>query len=344
MGSEAMPNHVIDCHVHYGSPDDPQTGCYWSETFEKTPAFLLMRVVTKSLFRKLTVKRVQKVIFDAINTSDDVDQTVLLALDEVYDLDGTRHKEWSHMYIPNTYIAQLSQENDRILFGASVHPYREDWETELDFCIKNGAVLVKWVPSSQQINPSHEKCLPFYKKLAEHNLPLLCHAGPEYAIPSSDESFNKFNNPKYLEKALDLGVTVIIAHCALPYWGKLEDEEYVDDYKDFRIMMDQAEDKGWKLYADLSADASTFRSKLMPDIVREIQHDRLLFGSDYPIPSSIFSYSKIKKVGKWIGYIFKQVIKEKNPLDKNYKLINKMGFDPVIYDTAGQLFAKIKRP
>jgi len=136
-----MPNHVIDCHVHYGTPYDPETGAYWSEKFEKTPAFLLMRAMTKSLFKELTIERARQVILDAVNQSDDVHQTVLLALDEVYDLLGDRHSAWTHMYVPNKYIAQLAQENDRILFGASVHPYRHDWEEELDFCIKNGAVL-----------------------------------------------------------------------------------------------------------------------------------------------------------------------------------------------------------
>lgn len=338
-----MPEHVIDCHVHYGSPCDPETGCYWSKTFEKTPAFLLMRAVTKSLFEELTAERARQVILDAINQSDHVHQTVLLAMDEVYDLLGAPHKKWTHMYVPNSYIANLSHQYERILFGASVHPYRKDWEAELDFCIENGAVLNKWIPSSQQIDPSHELCIPFYEKLARHNLPLLCHAGPEYAIPTSAAQYNEYNNPKFLTRALDMGVIVILAHCALPYWGKLEKKEYLDDYNDFKEMMKQADDKGWKLYADLSAVATTFRRRKMRYIVKEIAHERLLFGSDYPIPCSVLSYNRMTSLLKKIQYILKKVVKEKNPLDKNFNLINKMGFKPVIYSTAKELFDKINR-
>lgn len=337
-----MTNPVIDCHVHYGSPDDPATGCYWSDEFEKTPAFLLMRSMTNSLFGDVTIKRAQKLIFNAIKKSKKVDQVVLLALDEVYDPDGLKHKEWTHLHATNSYIAKLAEENERILFGASVHPYRNDWQEELKFCVQHGAVLCKWVPSTQQIDPRHEKCLQFYDKLVEYQLPLLCHAGPEYAIPTSNDDYNTFNNPRYLEAALDKGVTVIIAHCALPYFGVFE-QDYTDDYNQFMKMMDEAEDKGWNFYADLSADASTFRRFKMDEIVKKVPHERLLFGSDYPIPASILSYSKIRNFFRWLKYVTKNVIGT-NPLDKNYNLINKMGFDPVIYTTAGKLFEQIKRP
>ena len=116
----------------------------------------------------------------------------------------------------------------------------------------NGAVLCKWIPSSQQIDVTNEKCFPVYDYLAEHNLPLLVHSGPEYSIPTSNESFIEFNNPKYLRPALDRGVTVIIAHCALPYFGAL-DTKYQDDMEEFYKLFEESKTKPWKLYADLSA-------------------------------------------------------------------------------------------
>ena len=218
--------NVIDVHVHFGTPENPETGCYWSNRFEHTAAYYLMRIVLNSIFRKPTPEYVKKVLLKAVNTSKLVDKTVLLALDEVYDPNGVRRKEWTHLHVPNEYLVQLAQQNDRILFGASVHPYRQDWEEQLDFCLQHGAVLCKWIPSSQQIDPSNPQCDHFYRKLVQHNLPLLCHAGPEYTIPTSCEQYDEFNNPKYVERALDMGVTVILAHCALPYFGDL-DKKYL---------------------------------------------------------------------------------------------------------------------
>lgn len=335
-------SEIIDIHVHYGSPLDEETGCYWSEKFQKTAAYVAMLLVTKSLFKKASPARIKKVLFGAIKKSKLVSRSVVLALDEVYDKDGVKHPEWTHMHVPNKYVAKLSADNEKILFGASVHPYRPDWEAELDYCIQHGAVLCKWIPSSQQIDPSFHKCLPFFRKLAKHNLPLLCHAGPEYTIPTSDDNYITFNNPVYLKNALNIGVTVIIAHCALPYFGIFE-EEYKDDFEDMKKLFAEAEAQDWKLYADLSAVATTFRSFYMENIVTKFDHKRLLFGSDYPIPSSILSYNKSDNFFQWLKFIIKEVLKTGNPLDQNYKLLKAMGFEQIVFEHAHNLFANIKR-
>jgi len=333
---------VIDIHVHYGSPRDEKTGCYWSDKFQKTAAYVAMLLVTKSLFKKATPARIKKVLLGTIKKSKLVDKSVILALDQVYDESGAKHPEWTHMHVPNQYVAKLAAENAKILFGASVHPYRPDWREELNYCIEHGAVLCKWIPSSQMIDPSNHKCLPFYRELAKHHLPLLCHAGPEYTIPTSDESYITFNNPVYLKNALNVGVTVIVAHCALPYFGVFEDE-YKDDFEDLKKLFAEAESHNWKLYADLSAVATTFRSFYMEKIVTKFDHKHLLFGSDYPIPSSILSYNKADNFFQWLKFILKEVMKTGNALDRNYKLLMGMGFEHDVFENANELFEKIKR-
>jgi len=338
-----MNNEIFDVHIHFGAPKDEQSGCYWSEEFTKTAAYYAMLLLTKSLFKKVDIKRVKKNILKTVNKSKYVTKSVLLAMDETYDENGNVHQEWTHLCVPNTYIVSLAQENERVLFGASVHPYRNDWAEELDFCLENKAVLCKWIPSSQMINPAHNKCKPFYKKLADHQLPLLCHAGPEYAIPTSDADYNEFNNPKYLRKALDLGVTVIIAHCAMPYWGLL-DVDYQDDFKEFLKLFEEADKNNWNLYADLSAICSPFRIGYIEEILKKsdtIPHQKLVFGSDYPIPLSELSYNKSVNFFSWLRFIFK-VMLMKNPLDKNYLLIKEMGFDDCVFTNARELFSSIQ--
>ena len=334
-----MEKSVIDVHVHFGAPEDGVSGCFWSKKFERTPAYYMMLFVTHSIFKKINIQRVQNHLLKQINGAKRVEKSVLLALDMVYDEQGNERKEWSHLYVPNTYLVQLAAENKRILFGCSVHPYRQDWREEIDYCLENKAVLCKWIPSSQMVDPSSEKCVPFYQKLADHKLPLLCHAGPEYAIPTNDSKYNKYNNPKYLKRALDMGVTVIIAHCALPYFGFL-DFEYQDDLADFYKLFNKAERNNWKLYADLSAVATPLRAPYIERIVNEIPHDRLLFGSDYPIPASELSYTKSKNFFKWLKLIW-QAIHIRNPLDKNYRLLKNMGFDDKMFFNASELFNQI---
>jgi len=56
----------------------------------------------------------------AINGSDFVQKSVLLALDEVYDETGCRRLDLTNLYVPNRLIASLAKENRRVLLGASM--------------------------------------------------------------------------------------------------------------------------------------------------------------------------------------------------------------------------------
>ncbi len=335
-----MAYQTIDIHVHFGSPEDKESGCYWSKKFEQTAAYAAMLLLTKSLFKKVDMKRIQKHLLGVINGSKHVDKCVLLAMDQVYDENGTVHPEWTHLHVPNHFLVDLSKREERVLFGASVHPYRGDWAEELDYCLENKAVLCKWIPSSQMIDPSHKKCDAFYKRLADHSLPLLCHAGPEYSIPTENNAFNVFNNPKHLRKALDQGVTVIIAHCALPYFW-LFDVDYQDDFNEFKKLFEESYKKGWKLYADLSALTGFLRLQYIEEDVIHLPHERFVFGSDYPIPLSEISYNKHTDFLSWICFILKAMT-IKNPLDKNHILIREMGFKDCVFSNAEKLFSLIQ--
>lgn len=327
-------------HVHFGAPSDPDSGCYWSKEFEKTAAYLAMQMVTRSLFQKMDIGRIKSHLLKQIHSSQYVNKAVFLALDEVYDLNGLLHREWTHLYVPNSFLASLADSDDRLLFACSVHPYRQDWEERIDQSIRNKTVMCKWIPSSQQIDPGHEKCLPLYRKLADYRLPLLCHTGPEYAIPTSNDSYNKFNNPRHLRRALDEGVRVIIAHCALPYFWFL-DTDYQADFDEFLGMMEEADKKGWQLYTDVSAIATPLRAPYIEKVLQNVPAERILFGSDYPIPLSEFTYNRRRNFWSWLKFLIK-TMSIRNSLDKNYLIIKEMGFDNRIFTNAHHLFAQIK--
>lgn len=338
-------DEIIDMHLHFGAPKDEESGCYWSEEFTKQPAYFALLLLTGSLCKKIDIHHIRKHLLGVINRSKYVDKSVLLALDQVYDENGNVQPEQTHLFVPNSYLSDLAKENSRVLFGASVHPYRNDWEDELEFCLQNKAVLCKWIPSSQLINPEHPKCVPFYKKLVEYKLPLLCHTGPEYAIPTSNETYVEFNNPKYLRTALDVGATVIIAHCAMPFFGLL-DVDYQDDFEEFLKLFEEAEQNDWNLFADLSAICSPFRTryiKIIKENLKKIPTSKLLYASDYPIPLSELTYNKSTNFFSWLKFVLK-VRLTKNPLDKNFLVIKGMEFDDSIFTNAAELFANIQYP
>jgi uncharacterized protein len=340
---------VIDIHVHFGSPPDPESGCFWSEAFEHTAAYAAMRVLTRTLFSKITFRRVKRHVLGAVNGSRSVKRTVLLALDRVYDEGGRPRNEWTHLYVPNDCIARMAAENGRVLFGASVHPYRPDWEEELDRCVSGGAVLCKWIPSAQLIRTKREKggsgfpLERFYRRLADLRLPLLCHAGPEYTVPTSDPSFHAFNNPAHLRPALDAGVVVIVAHSALPYFWLFDAPDYREYFRAFLDLVGEAERRDWRLYGDLSALTGFFKAPYIQEDLMRLPHERLLFGSDYPVPLCELGYQKPMNLISRIRLLARTLFM-KNPLDKNHALLRGMGFRDCVFTAASGLFAEIRRP
>jgi predicted TIM-barrel fold metal-dependent hydrolase len=338
-----MPEEVIDIHLHFGAPNDPDSpedGCYWSEKFTKSVAFLAMRLVTHSWFGPLTFKRVKKHLLKVIHAATQVQKCVLLAIDKVYDENGTEHlHDLTHLYVPNHTIAELARENDRILFGCSVHPFNPHWEEQIDFSLAHGAVLCKWLPSAQMIDPSHPRCIPFYEKLAHHQLPLLFHTGPELSIPTSDARYNQFNNPIHMRQALGQGVKVIFAHCALPFAPEAHDryEPYLELIKVFQ----EADRKGWEAYADLSA-LFILRELYIPYVVEDLPVHRLLLGSDYPIPMIGLPTKKKLSVRDWLAQFF-EIFKKQNPIDRNFQLLKDQGFSEIVFTRAAEIFSQIKR-
>jgi predicted TIM-barrel fold metal-dependent hydrolase len=335
-----MPPACIDIHVHLGAEGDPDRGdlCWWSEEFTRTVAYKAFRLLTGTWPGRLDAERARKHILRLVETAGKVDAAVVLALDQVYDEEGR-----PHLYVADELVAGLARERPgRILFGASVHPYRPDWRSRLDAAIAGGAVLCKWLPSAQQIDPAHPLCEPFYEKLAAHKLPLLCHAGPENSIPTSDPAYNVFNNPKYLEKALRAGVPVIVAHCALPFdFPERTELDAFEPYRELVRLVRKADAEGWPLYADLSA-LLLFRDRYIPRVITDIPPHRLLFGSDYPIPMSDLAYKKRLSLIVWLRSL-RRSLTQKNLLDKNYFLLQDMGFDPAVFTNAAGLFAAIRR-
>jgi uncharacterized protein len=111
---------------------------------------------------------------------------------------------------------------DRLLFGASVHPNRPDAIDELNALMdgKLGVrpVLLKWIPSSQGIDPKAVRYDRFYSRLAHWKLPLLCHTGTENSIKPAGglEDHRDYDDPLRLVTPLEQKVTVIAAHGATP--------------------------------------------------------------------------------------------------------------------------------
>lgn len=212
----------------------------------------------------------------------------LLAFDKNYNRDGTANLAKTEFYVPNDYVFALAkQQPDCFEAVISVNPYRADALIELERGAKRGARMVKWLPNAMGIDPADELCDPFYQKMKGLGLVLLSHGGEEKAVEAKEDQ--RLGNPLLLRRALDHGVKVIVAHCA--GLGDNEDldspqRKRVPNFDLFMRMMGEKRYEGL-LFADISAMTQYNRTgrPLTTILQRADLHERLVNGSDYPLPA-----------------------------------------------------------
>jgi predicted TIM-barrel fold metal-dependent hydrolase len=225
-----------------------------------------------------------------LENSTRVQQAVVLALDGVVDGRGELDRERTELYIPNDFLADQCRRHDNLLFGASVNPLRRDALERLDAVAADGAVLLKWLPSIQGADPADRRFIPFYRRLAELRLPLLCHTGEEESFTRAD---NALADPARLRLPLEQGVTVIAAHCASN--GRNDGEHNLA-----RLLPLFAEFPN--LYADISALTLANRLGHLQRVLGHPElHDRLLYGSDMPLPCTGLTtpWLQLFSIGFW---------------------------------------------
>jgi predicted TIM-barrel fold metal-dependent hydrolase len=248
----------------------------------------------------------------------------ILGFDKNYNRDGTVNLEKTEFYVPNEYAFQIAAANpDLFLPNISVNPYRPDAMSELEHWASRGARVVKWLPNAMGIDPSDSRCDPFYQKMKELDLILLSHGGEEKAVEAEEDQ--KLGNPLLLRRPLEHGVKVVVAHCA--GLGRNEDPEapskpLTENFDLFLRLMSEKRYEGL-LFGEISAMTQFNRAgrPLHTILAREELHERLVNGSDYPLPAVnvlIRTQSLTKK-----GYITSA---ERNLLNEIYD------YNPLLFD------------
>ena len=132
---------IVDCHVH-ALAATPGHG-HLSGYLRKRPNVLASRVrLGVSLFGsdEKVERDFEARLARTVNETPELDAAVVLAFDRVYAEDGTPDDAHTHLSVTNDYAAELSRRHPKLLFGASVHPYRPDAIAELERCVAAGAL------------------------------------------------------------------------------------------------------------------------------------------------------------------------------------------------------------
>src|SRR6266550_2921333 len=288
------PARLLDYHTHVAGLGKGGSGAFvnpkmlaWRHPFHrlKFNVYLSAGAVTdvEAADRQIVLR-----LASLISHIEDHGKHRLLAFDKNYNRDGTPNLAKTEFYVPNDYVFTLAEKHpDYFEPAISVNPYRPDALAELERGAKRVARMVKWLPNAMGINPADEQCDPFYQKMRELDLVLLSHGGEEKAVEAEEDQ--KLGNPLLLRRPLDHGVKVIIAHCA-----GLGDNEDLDDpqrkrWPNFDLFLRLMDEKRYEglLFADISAMTQYNRAgrALTTILQREDLHERLVNGSDYPLPA-----------------------------------------------------------
>ena len=306
---------LIDCHVHLAALPDGDNGCYISPKMLRSPLFrflLWKHQLSPDKPREANQKYLDDLLAE-LRASRHVQQAVLLGMDGVYDQNGRLDQAHTDFLIGNDYVLKTARAYpNEFLAGVSINPQRRDSVDEVHRCADGGATLVKVLPNAQQFNPADTRYKAFYRALAERKLPFLSHVGYEFSLIGKDQSVG---DPDRLKLALDEGATVIAAHACS--YGLMLYEKFLPTFQDFAQRYPH-------FYADISALTLPNRMRMLLHLRRYPEiHERLLFGTDYPL--SVFHVAAWGRVA--FGTLL-NMVRTKNRFDRQVEVCTglKLGF------------------
>jgi predicted TIM-barrel fold metal-dependent hydrolase len=232
----------------------------------------------------------------------------------------------SSVYVPNEEVFRVVTENPDLFRACpSLNPQRADWRSELEYCVAQGARVLKIHPPTQNVNPADPRFRGFYRLCAAHHVAVMVHTGTEHSAAIVS---NTLSDPALLRTALDEGCTVIAAHAGMSNVFDPPDEDYFPHLQD--MMRTYA-----GLYCDTAVLASMFRWRCIPRMLTNpLVVSRTLHGSDFPFPSNpaVFWHRLHPKT-------LLRLLSIKNPLRRDWMLKRALGLPQEVFGRAATLFA-----
>lgn len=318
----------IDCHVHLVGDGSSGSDCWFSlpTLWKKFLGRMMIKGVglpLSSLEDELDELYSNNLVQNIQDSG--IDAAVVLAQDIPYSDSGEKMPDEAQFYVPNEFVAALGKKYEEIIPACSIHPGRPDAMDELEKCIEARMPVLKLLPNCLNVDYTDKKYIPFWERMAEAGMILLTHTGGEMTVKVYDASFG---DPKKLEILLDCGVTAIAAHSA----GRsaLFDPDWTTDLLEMFT-------RNSNLYADNGALSSINRARTLKHILPDDIQNRILHGSDYPVPVSGLGPMLMGKLS-WKDYL--SCAKISNIIERDYQLKIGMGFKEKTFAKMDELLKK----
>ncbi|CAD7289296.1 hypothetical protein LMG7974_01450 [Campylobacter majalis] len=250
-----------------------------------------------------------------LRASKHVKKCVLFGVDAKYDKDGTMiHKDKTVCASNDDVLAVYEANPDVIVPFFSINPLRKDALSLIQKYHKLGFKGAKFLQNYWEVDTTQARFSEYFSALKELNLPLIVHVGNENTISSNKrcESIDMLYHP------LKIGVNTICAHMALGYDGShpflAMSKNERNFNKEYFALLELLKTHN-NLYADVSALLTPFRAKVLRHLSLETAvHEKLLFGSDFPVPYSAVYNSYDLGLKSRLS-----LHREKNPFDRYAK-------------------------
>jgi predicted TIM-barrel fold metal-dependent hydrolase len=326
---------LVDLHCHIAGLGHANSGCFVSPALRDNWRFsfyLRSFGVTRTELAEsgdgLMVQRLSGLLAQ----SRHVDRAVILAIDGVVNDQGELDRERTEFYVPNEFVAEACRQHTNLLFGASINPHRSDALARLDWVANQGAVLVKWLPPIQRIDPGDARFEPFYRRMAALGMPLLTHTGKEGSFTQSAE---EYGDPERLRLPLALGVTVIAAHVATP--GEHEGERDLDRLA--RLMTQHT-----NLFADISSLTQLNKVGWLGEVLERREfRGRLLYATDFPLINMALVSPWYFPLNLELGEM-RRISRLENPWDRDVELKHALGVPTEVFAEAARRLRSVEQP
>lgn len=323
---------IVDIHTHAAGVGAGNSGCRVSPDLVASYKFSIYLKAFGTSRDELAAKGDDILvdrIAERVKASRHVRKVVLLALDGPVDASGNPDTNRTEVFVPNEFVARGCRRHpEQLLFGASIHPLRQDALARLDACAAQGAVLVKWIPSIMDFDPGDERVVPFYRRMKELGMPLLTHTGQERSFTRAKD---ELCDPKRLRRPLEMGLTVIAAHIASTgaNGGQRDTERLREMMREFP-----------NLFSEISSLTQANKPGYLGEALRHPEFEnRLCYGSDYPLVNTAL-------VSPWLFPL--QLTREQmsglaaleNPWDADIALKQALGVPPDIFHRTATLLRR----
>lgn len=302
----------VDVHVHLAGIGAGDSGCWASPRFQSRWTFRLLRWWRGRALEGDSLDAGWAARIARYVRESELDRAVALGFDGVYDARGELDRERSQMVVPPSWVFRVCCSHPELLPGPSVNPHRRDALERLEECIEAGAVLLKWLPATQGIDPSDPRLRRFYQRMSDAGLPLLVHSG------GSEQTFAEvapeLRDVRLLRAPLEAGVPVICAHSGT--------RVHLSRDPDQRSLLREMLRRYPHLWLDNSGMANPSRFAHLPKLARDpLFQARTLYGSDFPVPSNAFYY--LHRLGPRAVW---RLERESNPLQRDLDLKRRLGY------------------